>query len=677
MKLSPSRVATLVVLLLAVLALEVTSTIRQQSLTWDEGDHIFAGYMTWKTADFGLNPEHPPLVKLMGTAPLLGLPLHVPKLQGRFFKNESYFDGRDLLFGNTPAYSADALTFRVRIATLPLVLLLALLVFFATQEMFGTPPALIALTLLVFEPNIIAHGAYVTTDTAISCFFFASVYAFYRYCKSPSTPRLVITGLAAGLALASKHSAVILLPVLILLALGELIYRTKLSPFAGSKAPRQALRLIGALAGLSVIAIIVLWAFYGFRYAARPTGLSLDPTLANYTLPLRPLEARGILLFARLHLLPESYLYGLADVRSMANGMPSYIFGKDYEHGVWFYFPSVIAIKLTLGLITLGLLALAAIFAGRLRGHTRELLFLTMPPAFYFLIAMGSSLNIGSRHVLPTYVFLCVLAAAGAWAWIKPSPNKPISKPWTSIVTLLLLFHIASSARAYPNYIAYSNEVWGGPTQTYRYLTDSNTDWGQQLKAVKLYTDQHHIHDCWFAYFVTPFILPSDYGIPCKVLPTPDSIFTSYQYPVPPTITGPVFISAGTLTGFELGSNILNPYRAFRSVTPNDHIQDGVLVYNGTFPVPLASALSHIQRSADLLKTKDYTGALSEAQQSVTIAPQELQPQIALGDALAALGRTTEARTAYAQARKVVLTMEPQAQTVWNDTLNKKVAALP
>ena len=88
-----------------------------------------------------------------------------------------------------------------------LTLALATLVFLAAQEMFGTAAAFIALALLVFDPNLLAHGAVVGTDIGLSCFMFAAIYAFYRYVKVPSTWRLLIVGLATGLALASKHTA--------------------------------------------------------------------------------------------------------------------------------------------------------------------------------------------------------------------------------------------------------------------------------------------------------------------------------------------------------------------------------------------------------------------------------------------------------------------------------------
>src|SRR5947209_6788470 len=118
MNIQPRRplVVTGVCLLLLLFGLQIAFTVHQESLTWDEGDHIFSGYMIWKTHDYGYNPEHPPLMKLLGTVPLLGLPLKVPADEHRFFKTEAYLDGRDMLFADGPEY-AKMLTFRVRMAT--------------------------------------------------------------------------------------------------------------------------------------------------------------------------------------------------------------------------------------------------------------------------------------------------------------------------------------------------------------------------------------------------------------------------------------------------------------------------------------------------------------------------------------------------------------------------------
>lgn len=658
-----------VLVLLLVFALEVVTTVRQESPTWDEGDHIFAGYMSWKAHDYGLNPEHPPLVKMLATIPLLRLPLKIPPDQHRYFKSEAYFGGRDMLFGNGPEYSAESLTFRVRMFAGILALLLALFVFLAAREMFGLGAGVLSLALLVFEPNVLAHSALVTTDVGVSCFLLATVYGFYRYAKAPSMRRLVVTGLAAGLALASKHSAVLLAPMLIFLAACEVGLWFFEVGEEREKPGHRVLRMAGALTAIAVIGVVVLWAFYGFRYSARPAGMRLDPTLAEYVGPLRAAEQKGILLLARLRVLPESYLYGLTDVRAMANGMPSYFFGKVYLHGVWFYFPAVLAIKSTIGFLVLVIAAGAACIAGRVK-RQREVLFVLVPAGIYLWTAMTSNLNIGARHILPVYVFLCVFAGA-SWAWVRRREGG-LSRAGAGVVGVLLVAHVVSSARAYPYYMAYSNEVWGGPGSTYKYLTDSNTDWAQQLIGVKKYLDRRGVKECWFAYFAEPFLRARDYGIPCRPLPTFDSTSVNEVYDVPPVIKGPVLISAGDWTGFEFGSSVLNPYREFQSLPHADMIGYGVLVYEGEFRVPLASAYAHVLRSESLLK-KDVSAAVAEAEQAVALAPSAVQTQVALGNALKAAARKEEANAAYGRALEVVSTMEPGARESWEERVRKKM----
>src|SRR6266481_2904597 len=144
-------VVVCVVGLLAALILQLTLSVSRDSPTWDERDHIFAGSRSLTHMDFGLNPEHPPVVKMLAAAPLLSMPLKVPEVRNRFFMHEAFLDGKEFLFGN----DADAMMFRARMAASTLTVLLALLVFLATREFFGTGAAFIALTLIVFEPNLL------------------------------------------------------------------------------------------------------------------------------------------------------------------------------------------------------------------------------------------------------------------------------------------------------------------------------------------------------------------------------------------------------------------------------------------------------------------------------------------------------------------------------------------
>jgi hypothetical protein len=427
--------------------------------------------------------------------------------------------------------------------------------------------------------------------------------------------------------------------------------------------------MAAAFAVILVIAVTVLWAFYGFRYNARPPGLALSPTLAEYVQPLAPFEAHGILFCAHFHLLPESWLYGLADVRLAANVYPSFFLGRVYAHGSWLYFPVLFFIKSTLAMLALLALTVFAIARRWLR-FSLELYFILIPPIVYMLVSMGSHLNIGARHILPVFLFCCVLAGAGAATLLRRS------RAWTITIAALLLFHIATTIHASPNYIAYANEAWGGPTQTYRYLSDSNTDWAQQLIATSAALRAHHIQHCYIAYFANPFVLPADYGIPCTLLPTPDSYFLEEVVPAPPVIDGPVLISAGDLNGFEFGSSVLNLYKPFLHVKPTRFIQDGVFWFDGRFAVPLASALSHVQLSTEALKQHNPQQALAEARQAEQLAPGDVLPELALGDALAASAQPTQARAAYTRAGRTIATMEPDARATWQDIVTAKLAAL-
>ncbi|HXQ70516.1 MAG TPA: glycosyltransferase family 39 protein [Pyrinomonadaceae bacterium] len=628
--------------LLVVLSLQLFFSVRRESQTWDEGNHIFTGFHTWTHADYGLNPEHPPLVKLLTTTPLLWSKPKSPALEERFFKEDAFLRGKEFLYQN----DADKILSRTRAVAATLTLLAALVVFFGTREMFGTGAAFIALTLLAFDPNLLAHGALITTDVGLACFMFLGVYMFYRFVKAPSVLRLIVAGVAVGLVLAVKHTGLLVLPILFLLTVCE-IFREKID--------RRALRLLGSLALITLIGWLVLWSFYGFRYNARPNGLQLNPPLAEYVKGLKPSEAWPISTAARWHVLPESYLYGLADVRLTANYYTSYVLGKVYAHGVWFYFPIAFLIKSTVGVLALFLLSLGVIATRRLK-RGREIIFLVVPVIFYLLVALTVGMNIGVRHILVVYVFLYVLIGGAAWSLIQAN------RKWAYAVGALVLVHVTSSVAAFPNYIPYANELWGGPSQTHKYLTDSNSDWGQQLKSVKQYLDERGVKDCWFVYFAAGVVETDYYGIPCKPLPTLTTMWLNLPIDVPRSINGPVLISASNLSGVELGPGSLDPYGQFKLLKPTAVIDRGVFVFDGTFDMPLAAAISKVQKARNLAQAKQLDQAFQEVQEAVALAPDSIQTQLALGDVLREMGQPQQARAAYEKALELAKTIEPEFQ---------------
>jgi len=621
--------------LLLILCLELVLSARRQSQTWDEACHIFAGYTYWKNANFGVNPEHPPLVKLLAALPLFRLTLKVPPHPGIFSKEQDFLTAAQFVYSN----DAKTIIFRARMAAALLTLLLALLVFLAAREMFGDIPALLALTLFVVEPNFLAHGALVTTDIGMSCLLLATVYAFYRYVNKPSLARLAVIGGAAGLALATKHSAILVFPILLVLAIYEIARSDGDAPLPVGRA-RQSLRLLLALAAIGILAVAILWASYGFHYQPK-SGADATARFTEYVGRLRnPIQWKMILTAGRWHLLPLPYLYGLADVGITAEFSHTYLLGTVYPHGRWQYFPVAFSIKTTLGLMLL--LALFPLALARPKVERwRELVFLIVPATIYFGVAMASSMNIGIRHILPVYPFLVILAGWAGWRLIERQPR------WFYVVVLLLAWNMVSSLRTFPAYLAYSNELWGGSSETYRYLSDSNVDWGQQLKATKKYLDSRHLENCWFAYFAQVVVNPTYYGVNCKPLTTIASVWLQPSIDVPASIDGTVLISAGVLSGYEFGPGPLNPYDQFQRIRPSAVIEDGVFVFDGHFDIPLASALNHVTRAQRAANAHQPEEALAEAQAAVALAPDAPEAQAVLGGILGRLERPEESRSAF------------------------------
>lgn len=660
-------VAGAVTVLLLTMVAEVAFSTMQQSPSWDEGDHIYAGYMNWKNAEYDLNPEHPPLVKLVATLPLVPLDLKVAPREGRNFKLEAYLGGRELIFRNDPKYggkySADSLLLRVHLAAMVFGLILAVVLFIAGREMFGTAAGLIAMALYVFDPSVLANAPYVTTDTAASCSFFATVYLFYRFMKEASLKRAAAVGAVLGLALVSKHSTIVLFPFLTILAVGDLAGRWR----KNGKLPTMDIRRTAiGLAVIGAIGLFVLWGVYGFRFHMQQYGVNMAP-LAEEVQPLAAPMRWFILFCAHYHLLPESYLYGLVDVQGVGEVWPTYFLGKVYAHGIWYYFPTVLTLKWTVGTMALIALSVWAFVTRKVR-QGREIFYLAVPALLYLAIAMAGPLNMGDRHILPTFPFIFTLVgAAAAWLWNR-------SRRWAYVVAILLAAHAVESVRVFPNYIPFGNVLWGGPSHTHEYFSDAAVDWAQQLKWTKQWLDEHNVKECSFAYFAAPLLLPSDYDIPCKLLPTFDTGWVQ-EIEVPPVVKGPVLISYGDLGGYEFGTKVRNPYEMFNNRKPDAVIKDAIAVYYGDFAIPEAQAMMYMRRAGRAMRS-DPTAAVSDARTAVSLVPNGFDENRTLGDALERAGDLAGAKAAYDVAMGRVADMEPSAQLRWRPMLERRIAEI-
>ena len=496
------------------------------SATMDELAHIPAGYSYVRFQDYRLNPEHPPLMKDLAGLPLLFLDLRFPTSHPAWTDevNGQWTIGREFLYnsGNDP----DQIIFWARLPMIMLTLLFGALLFLWARRSYGNKVALLALFFFVFSPTIIAHGRYVTTDIAAAFGFFIGLTTFVRYLETPSRKNLFLAGLALGIALLLKFSLVLLIPIYALLGI-LWAFLSHIENFKEGtpklellkQASWRSIKIIGNMALIGFIAILLIWIVYAFHVWNYPTSrqlADLDHNLATFGSRFFVDAARFLSENTLLRPLGQ-YLHGLLMViQRAAGGNTAYFFGEVTNTGWWWYFPAAYLLKESLGFHILTLIAL--IFALYCALHThdksasailewlRDNFVLTASIIFvaiYWWQSIKSPLNIGIRHVIPTFPFVYLLVSREIIKWVQKysfaDPQnirewlftlyaKYIKNAPKYIFLALILFWVAVNAIfAFPNYLSYYNELIGGPKNGYKYIVDSNYDWGQDLKRLKAF----------------------------------------------------------------------------------------------------------------------------------------------------------------------------------------------
>ncbi|HEU0092458.1 MAG TPA: hypothetical protein VFS78_10120 [Vicinamibacteria bacterium] len=567
--------------ILAYAALAITS-MRTTSAVYDETAHLPAGYTYLTLRDFRMNPEHPPLTKELAALPLLLLDVRMPNASAPWSLGQQWEFGHRFLYEWN---DGDRVLFWGRLPMVALGCVLGAAVLLWTERHFGLLAGAIAFFLCLLSPDVLAHGQIVTTDLAVALFVFLSVIAFQAVTHRITATRVLLAGLATGAALASKFSALVLVPTLSVLALVVALSPEPmtLSPFAA--APRKLSGTLPRLAALALallaigaIALAFVWATYAFH-----PRLANDPEVAaafSWARLERPGAASGVLRTVRAAgLLPDAYVYGLATAIRDAQARPAFLFGRVSQGGWWYYFPATFLLKTPLALLAL----LALPLFGRREGDERRgsvHAFLWLPVAIYVGVTLTRHLNIGHRHLLPIYPFLFAAAGSAAAAAVRAGRTRR----WA--VLALSTWYALSVLHVHPHYLGYFNELVGGPSQGWRYLVDSNVDWGQDLKALKRWTEVHGVTQLKLSYFGTAD--PAYYRIPCEMLP-------SKMHPDPPRIVGDVragelvAVSATNLQGVYFEGAQRHLMNRFRALTPIDRVGYSIFIFRPDFSasVPL------------------------------------------------------------------------------------------
>jgi hypothetical protein len=433
--------------------LQAFLALRKLSATSDEPVHLAAGYSYWQTRDFRLNPEHPPLAKLIAALPLLIIHPSLDLAHEGWYAMDGRVDGFLVGFHFLYSNDADRLLFWSRAAIVLLSAVGIVVTFLWARDLFGVPAGLFAAGMYAFSPNLLAHGMLVTTDVPLAVFTVLTFYLFWKGGKNESWRIDVVTGLALGAAMASKFSGAFLPVLLIVLCVAR-----------DRRAAFLRLTIIGCAA------LVVIQAAYLF-------------------------SATPLLYFRNVFLVNANHL----------QNYPVYLLGRLKPGGWWYYFLAAFLVKATVPTLAITIFALIHAIADRFISRWGEIILLVVIVSYTALISVAAD-QIGLRYLLPVFPLLFVWTSRVV-PWITSMRGGAL------VIGGLLAWQVFSAVRAFPNYIPYFNEVAGGPSQGPWLLDDSNVDWGQSVKQAAQYVREHHLGNVQMRSF-SPSDNPEYYGLP-------------------------------------------------------------------------------------------------------------------------------------------------------------------
>jgi 4-amino-4-deoxy-L-arabinose transferase-like glycosyltransferase len=343
--------------------------------------------------------------------------------------------------------------------------------------MMTSAGAVIAVLIFTMTPTILAHAGLSTTDIGVTACFAAAAYALVRMVEEPGLKTACWFGLAGGLMVLSKFSALVFYPAAasLAIALWWFRYRPPLRQLAHS------MRRLLPFAGLAaMVGFVVIWAGYRF-------SIGKDVWLPFPT-PF-----------------PELYSGIRQVIEHNDKGHLSYFMGESGTTGWWTYFPTLIAVKLPIPVLVFLIL-------GLWRRPERQdgawpFAILAAVPIAILSVALPARINIGIRHILPAFPFFALIAASGV-LWLMQFGRQASWARWTAAAMLLWL--CVSSLAAHPDYLAYFNAFAGSEPE--RIVVDSDLDWGQDIK--RLGKRLKELNASSIAFSPTIMIDPRRFGFP-------------------------------------------------------------------------------------------------------------------------------------------------------------------
>lgn len=523
-----------------MMALLSGGAVRQESITFDEVAHIGAGVSYLQKLDLRLNEEHPPLAKAFAAVPLVlrGVKADYSNPSWTFagsgffkqFFGEWVFGHLLIATWNNPISTV----FWARMPMLLIALILGWLIYVYGSKLGGPAGGLLCLCAYATAPAFITFGPLVLTDVAITLFTLLTLWTFADMWRTPSTATVWKFGLALGGALLTKFSSGLLFFCFV-----AFILSLRARHLAAMPAPKAELRAWrrrrwGSLFKGTLVAAFVTYAVYFLLSWNEPT--TLFSQIPHF--PASPL-------LRRLLMPPAVFLSGLVEFALTAS-RGTFILGRAYPHGEWFYFPIVFVLKSPLAYLALLLLALVISLIVKARIAQPA----TIPQewqlhwraVWVFLLTftaacMLSRLTISIRHFFIPMVLLILLLAPlpRMLAVLRRSGWRPAQAAgWLTAALSLTLIVVA--LRTYPYYMPFLNSLSMGRPD-YELVNDSNMDWNQALPAVEQWVQQRGLQH----------ILLDEYGFFDSTVYVPQSEFWNCQDPAPANGGSWAVVSAGSI----------------------------------------------------------------------------------------------------------------------------------
>jgi 4-amino-4-deoxy-L-arabinose transferase-like glycosyltransferase len=462
----PLLVAVAIVLLCVRMAL----TWAVFSDTSDEPYHISAAVSLFEAHKLVQGAQHPPLPRILPGLVLYASGVRYPPdrgnktIHGDLELLDSFVAGNEELLHSPISYWQ--VLVRARATTLPFAVAAVIYLYLLGRWLADRRMAALAAIFFSFDPTLLGHAEWITTDVPAVAGFLAMLYHGLRWIARPTWVRALIAGVAMGLGISCKFSCVAAVPALGLILLCRSISRGPFVPYLTRKYVGQAI-----VAGL--LGFFVLWATYFFDVGpignaapivGSPTWAAIPPWLKQLPIPM------------------PSFFYGLLIVRQHEHGgHAAYALGMKNFVGWWWYFPFAILVKEPVALLVA--IACATWMAAR-RGlrklKWRKWLIVLIPLCVFMAPAMLGHIDIGIRHILPAIAMLYLLAMLGL-----SRGRGPV------VLAVLAAVSCIETAAVHPDYLAFFNFASGGPSNGQRWLLDSNLDWGQDEARLADYLARH------------------------------------------------------------------------------------------------------------------------------------------------------------------------------------------